>query len=169
MRAFLVVSTALLLASCSIADPERSARPARLDELQFDVSSRVESDRLVVETEIWNVSPFILRIPHGACSITVYAYSNEDRSGDPVWNSDQWLQRVVCADILHNLLARPGERVTSPGFNLSIPLAEIVPELLPAGTYHLTAVLEFNPDDVLRTPELPAGSVTISSTVGDKL
>lgn len=163
-----VVAASVLVASCGeTARPEEisnqgadsaviidaggraTAIGSLLHAVTLALEKRDTTQRVVARGRITNAGTQTIRLEFGACSLQLLAYRNPNRSGTPVWNSDQrkfWNQGLGWACLLYRAvrdLAR-GATLEPAEFSLAVPLIEVLGDSLPDGRYWFSAQIRTN-------------------------
>jgi hypothetical protein len=97
-----------------------------------------------------------VHLEFGACSVIVHAYRNRERTGQPVWRSDQ--RRLACPAIGYSVVAIPGDAMP---FDLRVPLYEVLGDSLADGRYYFTAAVFLSGERI----SLPAGAAYLTSQI----
>ena len=167
----------LLLVACSSDPPGGEDVPippppvtsrAAAGELTYHAESYlVDASPNELWTAVTAVNPTRRRvqIEFGSCSMTVYAYLNPDRSGEPVWRSSGYRYArpsdsivAVCPDYLGVRVLAPGDSAQPEEFRTRFPVAEILGDSLPEGHYYFATGLDLNGDTV----RVPAGEARLT-------
>lgn len=154
-----VVALTLLVAACSSGGDAVTDAPAdsrSVDGIVYSAQTAVAESfpvQLYVTATARNPAGNAARLtfPDG-CIVTIRAYDNEGRSGDPVWDQSRGLMCTMAIE----------ERTVPGGGALELRAAsdarDVLGDSLPDGRYWLAAVLRPNGARV----EVPAGSADLA-------
>ena len=119
----------------------------------------VRGDSLRFRIQVRNPRGAPVRYTLAWCHVRVRAYTGRGRGGDPAWDSLRG-EPVYCSTLPITRTLAPGDTIPASRWTLTVPVAEIVGDSLPPGTYHFTVSppLEADPDDARAGFHVPAGS-----------
>lgn len=107
-------------------------------------------------------------ISYGGCTPGLNLYRDSLRKGSPVWRSDQRhpyvdppgrLSGYACTLVLHGHVIPPRDSMV---FSVSYPLREVIADSLPAGRYHVVALLGLGTGSSAKGYSLDAGAVYLA-------
>jgi hypothetical protein len=133
-----------------------------LEDLRYRADARLTDGHVEVVAVVTNVGVKSVALSYGACALRVRAYRVGGPTTHPTWKSE--LRSAVggggyvCPAYSTTGAVPPGGELSPSEFRTLIPIAEILGDSLPDGSYRFTAVLELNSGE---TTELPAGATVI--------